>query len=214
MANHGGRFEAWISPDIDSIVTRAGTGSLIGIDIPIGFATSTGRACDAAARLLLQRRACTVFSPPVRTALSADTYAEACRINQEIRGKRISKQAFGLYPKLREVDRFVCSRVEARPSMLEVHPEVSFALWRGSPMPHGKKTAQGRNCRTALSESLWPGLIAQLRGELAHGGYGMDDLLDAIAALWSTIRYSNRTHKSLPEQPEHDELNLRMQIVG
>lgn len=81
-------------------------------------------------------------------------------------------------------------------------------------MPHGKKTAQGRSDRTALIESVWPGLIAQLRGELAQGGYGMDDLLDAIAVLWSTTRYSNRTHRSFPEEPELDELNLRMQIVG
>ena len=214
VANHAGRFDAWISADIDSILTRSGPGALIGIDMPIGFAQSTGRACDTAARALLQHRHPCVFSPPVRAALSADTYAEACRINQEVCGNKITKQAFALYRKLREVDQFVCSRLELRASILEVHPEVSFALWRGSPMPHRKKSSQGRTDRTELIEGSWPGLIERLRGELPRGGYGADDLLDALAALWSTMRFANRTHKAFPETPELDERNLRMQIVG
>ena len=144
----------------------------------------------------------------------AKTHAQACRINRKMRGKGISIQAFALYPKLREVDRFLSSHDRLRNRLFEVHPEVSFALWRGRPMLHGKKTAQGRRARMALIEKSWPGLVAQLRGDLGRGGYRSDDLLDAIAALWTTIRYASRTHKALPAQPELDELKLPMQIVG
>src|SRR5262245_13928429 len=104
VAKRAGRFEAWIAPDITSIVKRAGARSLIGIDVPIGFSRCAGRECDAAARALLRTRACTVFSPPVRSALRAKTHEDACRINRKMRGKGISIQAFHLYPKLREID--------------------------------------------------------------------------------------------------------------
>src|SRR5512138_3290785 len=63
VAKRTGRFEAWIAPDIYSVVKRGGARSLIGIDVPIGFSRSSGRACDAVARALLRTRACTVFSP-------------------------------------------------------------------------------------------------------------------------------------------------------
>jgi predicted RNase H-like nuclease len=214
VARRVDRFEAWISPDISSIVARGGVGSLIGIDVPIGFARCTSRACDAAARVVLRERASTVFSPPVRAALAASSHAEACRINREVCGKGISLQSFGLYPKLREVDEFLASHPEQRHLLLEVHPEVSFALWHGRPLQHGKKTAQGRVDRMALIEKSWPGLVAQLRVGLGRSGYGMDDLLDAIAVLWSTIRYASRTHQAFPEPPDFDDLELRMQIIG
>jgi predicted RNase H-like nuclease len=214
VANRADSFEAWISIDIESIVMRAGLPALIGIDVPIGFAQSTRRACDTEARALLRGRACTVFSPPLRAALSADTFVDACRINREIRDKGISKQTFALYPKLREVDRFVSSRIELRDALLEVHPEVSFALWSGRPMQHKKRSAQGRADRAALIEGLWPGLIEQSRAQLSQGRYAIDDLLDAIAALWSTLRYAKGRHRAFPETPELDELKLRIQIIG
>jgi predicted RNase H-like nuclease len=132
-----------------------------------------------------------------------------------MRGKGISIQSFALYPKLREVDAFLCANRPMRRRFLEVHPEVSFALWRGGrPMLHGKKSARGRRARMALIEKSWPGLAARLRNDLGRSGYRIDDLLDAIAALWSTIRFAQRTHESFPEKPELDERNLRMQIVG
>jgi predicted RNase H-like nuclease len=214
VARRADRFDAWISPDISSVVSRGGAGSLIGIDVPIGFARCTSRACDAAARVLLRERASTVFSPPTRAALAANSHAEACQINREMRGKGISLQSFGLYPKLREVDQFLASHPEQQHLLLEVHPEVSFALWHGRPMQHGKKTAQGRGDRMALIEKSWPGLVTQLRVDLGCSGYGSDDLLDAIAVLWSTIRYASRTHQAFPEHPEIDDRSLRMQIIG
>ena len=214
VAKRAGRFEAWIAPDITSVVKRAGARSLIGIDVPIGFARSTGRECDTAARALLGTRACTVFSPPVRDALAARTHQQACRINRKMRGRGISIQAFHLYPKLREVDSLLRSHRRLRHRLFEVHPEVSFALWRGRPMQHGKKSARGRRARMRLIEKTWPNLIARLRDDLGRGGYVTDDLLDAIAVLWSTIRFAQRSHESFPDKPEFDTRALPMRIVG
>src|SRR5262245_48882967 len=51
---------------------------LIAIDIPIGLPLSGARACDVVARRLLGPRRSSVFPAPVRAALRAGTYAEAC----------------------------------------------------------------------------------------------------------------------------------------
>ena len=81
-------------------------------------------------------------------------------------------------------------------------------------MQHKKRSARGRADRAALIEGLWPGLIEQSRAQLSQGRYAIDDLLDAIAALWSILRYAKGTHRAFPETPEFDELKLRMQIIG
>ena len=56
--------------------------------------------------LLGSPRAGSVFPIPVRSALSARDYEEACAINAEssVHGLRLARQAFGLFPKLRQVD--------------------------------------------------------------------------------------------------------------
>ena len=81
-------------------------------------------------------------------------------------------------------------------------------------MQHGKKSARGRRARMRLIEKTWPNLIARLRDDLGRGGYVTDDLLDAIAVLWSTIRFAQRSHASFPDNPEFDTRALPMRIVG
>src|SRR5713226_131348 len=52
---------------------------VVAIDVPIGLTDSGPRACDVAARKMLGgKRASSVFPAPVRAALAATTYAEAC----------------------------------------------------------------------------------------------------------------------------------------
>jgi predicted RNase H-like nuclease len=86
---------------------------VVGVDMPIGLldcAEEGGRECDRAARALLGLpRRKSVFSPPVRSALSSVTFLEACAANaaSSQKGIRITKQCFGLLPKLLEVDRLM-----------------------------------------------------------------------------------------------------------
>ena len=76
----------------------------LAIDIPIGL-LDCSRACDKAARKLLgQPRGTSVFAAPCRTALAATTHASANLINREKTGRGLSQQAFGIIPKIKQVD--------------------------------------------------------------------------------------------------------------
>ncbi len=189
------------------------------IDIPIGLISGAGvgRSCDAAARKVLKPlRHTSVFSPPCREALSAPTYAEACHINMRVCGKKISRQAWGIAGKMKEVDDFLQERPEARAQVRETHPEICFwALAGGTPMAHGKKGAAGEAERLALLEQAFPGarvifektLARYLRRDLAR-----DDILDALANAVTASRLKAGC-ATLPDNPPRDRSGLSMEIV-
>ena len=81
---------------------------LILIDIPIGLKTggSGERLSDLGARSILKARKSSIFPVPCREAIYAKTYKEACEVNERLTGKRISKQAWNIVPKIRDVDGF------------------------------------------------------------------------------------------------------------
>jgi predicted RNase H-like nuclease len=78
--------------------------AILGIDIPIGLLDGS-RACDKAARKLLgQPRGSSVFSAPCRASLRAANHAAATAMNLRITGKGLSQQAWGIVPKIKQVD--------------------------------------------------------------------------------------------------------------
>jgi predicted RNase H-like nuclease len=96
----------------------------VGIDIPIGL-FERPRGCDKAARKLLsQPRGSSVFRPPCRAALGAQTYAEASSINRQKAMKGLSQQGWGIAPKIKQVDDAITS--DSQRWAFEVHPEVCF----------------------------------------------------------------------------------------
>src|SRR5271156_3342724 len=121
----------------------------VGIDIPIGLLAGP-RACDKAARKLLgQPRGSSVFPAPCRPALGAQTYAEASSINRQKTTMGLSQQAWGIAPKIKQVDDAITS--DCQRWAFEVHPEVCFWVLAGErPMAHGKKTKAGVSERLDL----------------------------------------------------------------
>ena len=188
----------------------------VGVDIPIGLpviAVPGGRACDREARKLLGRkRGSSVFPPPVRAALAADSYERAVALNRASSKHDIgmSKQVYGLLPKLREVHDSLNPELQLR--IREVHPELSFAAMNdGQPMQSSKKSKAGVEERLKLLEAHFP----QVRGALernASGKVARDDILDAYAAAWSAWRMARGKAHYVPERPELDSRGLRMGI--
>lgn len=188
--------------------------SLLAIDMPIGLPEAGPRECDVLARRRLgAARGASVFAAPVRAALNARDYATALARHRRADGRGLSRQAFNILPKIREVDRLLASRPNLRRRMIEVHPESSFAQWNGgAPIPAGKKTREGRQQRSHLVDTRWPGLreaflALTLRREVAE-----DDILDAFAALWSAERYARGEALCLPERRVRDTRGLWMAI--
>lgn len=159
----------------------------LAIDIPIGL-LEVPRPCDLAARKLLgQQRGSSVFPPPCRAASAAITYADACRINSLHTGRKISRQAFGIAPKIREVDEAITPA--SQKWALEVHPEVCFwALNENRPMLNGKKSASGKAQRLSLLRTVFPEMAIHIKSR--RPGIGADDVIDAAAAAWTALRHS------------------------
>ncbi len=160
----------------------------IGIDIPIGLLNGS-RACDKAARKLLgQPRGTSVFAAPCRAALSAASHAGASSLNREKTTRGLSQQAFGIIPKIKQVDDAITP--DCQQWAFEVHPEVCFwALNQRRAMKHNKKTKEGIAERIALLRNVFPEIERHLATRLTR--VGADDLLDAAAAAWTALRLHN-----------------------
>ena len=101
---------------------------VIVVDIPIGLLddrTPGGRECDKEARKLLGPRRNSVFTPPHRSILNAHTY-------EDVRTKGLSQQAFGILPKVRDVDEVITPGLQNR--IHESHPELAFLHMASRPM--------------------------------------------------------------------------------
>lgn len=202
-----------IFEDLPALLSFLPGSAVLAIDIPIGLPASGPRACDLEARRLLGPRASSVFPSPIRSVLRSATYEDACATREAVDGKRMSKQAFAILPKIREVDA-VLRQPGLRCVVRECHPEVSFAQWAGAPLRHPKKKLPGRAERAALIDASWPGERARLGAGLPRGRFATDDLHDAFAALWTAGRIRAGRALELPATVELDEHGLRMEIVA
>ncbi len=200
---------ASIIPDIRAALDTGA--NYIAVDMPIGFPADSARSCEAEARRFIGPRRSSVFPVPCRQAVMTDDYRKACEINARVLGAKFSKQAFMLFPRMREIDAVITPALQSR--VFEVHPEVAFcAMNKGRPLQHGKKTADGARLRRAL---LTAGGFPL--GRLQHPPWKKsqaadDDILDACACCWSARRIAADNHLTFPAIPEFDARGLRMQI--
>lgn len=178
---------------------------VVGIDMPIGLPDGSSRAADRAARSFVSPRGSSVFPTLPRPLVALGDYHEANQRSRALFGKGISKQAFMLRRHLVELDELMTPELEDR--LVEVHPECSFRLLAGHPLP-SKHTTEGVRIRTALAERLVGELPPVPRGARVH------DLLDAIAVLFTAERFGRGEHLTLPAGPvERDGRGLQMRIV-
>lgn len=189
----------------------------LAVDIPIGLLDAPqpgGRDCDRLARARLGRRRASVFTPPVRAALEARSYHEA----QQRNGMGLSRQAFNLLPRIREVDRRMTPRLQRW--FFEAHPELAFARLAGHPLRHGKKSPSGQRERLRLLArhyGLSPRMLRALHTRrLRAQGVALDDILDALALVLSAWHAVHGTACRLPDSSPlmpRDRRGLRMQIL-
>jgi len=183
--------------DLVLLAEQDGPLAVIGLDMPIGLPVRGVRQADVLARAAVGRLSSSVFPTPIRAALTAATHAEAVARSIEHTGKGLSVQSYGLRHRILEVDAFVRSGSH---TVIEVHPEVSFATMAGRPLDSRKSTWTGIEERRRLLKEQGIEIPAQLgvAGEMA----GVDDVLDAAAAAWSAARFEAGTAKPHPELPE------------
>ena len=190
---------------------------LILIDIPIGLKTGGGeRLSDLGARSILKARKSSIFPVPCREAIYAETYEKACEVNERLTGKRISKQAWNIVPKIRDVDSFLVENNNFREKVREVGPEICFQSFTGFPMKFPKKKVEGflerkealGNVCTFADEVVEYALSKYRRKDLAK-----DDILDALAAALTAKMGSMYGFTYVPHEPETDSKGLKIQMV-
>lgn len=181
----------------------------IAVDMPIGLLDEHrkgGRVCDQAARKAISPRHSSVFSAPPRPALYAETYDEA-------RPYGLSKQAFNICKKIREIDDLLTPELQER--VFEAHPELAFTRLAGHPMTHNKKGSPGRAERIAALTRVFPhaqawlAAIPFLRKQVAR-----DDAIDALALAHVAFTKHHGQALCLPEEPTRDSKGLAMVIWG
>lgn len=243
------RFRIWRT-FADLLASLAGERAVIAVDIPIGLPSGRphddgGRLADRAARAFLGgHRGSSVFSAPCRPTLDAADYAAAGAAELTARGRKLSKQAFGILPKIREVDRAVSPGHQLPlapmgPSdgviVREVHPEIAFALLSGDGeagrgLASSKRTKEGEAARLALLRPYVPDLevgrvraevIAAFREEVQAGTVARrevvsrDDIVDALVCLVAAQRIAAGHARTLPGgEPQLDARGLRMEVLG
>lgn len=192
---------------------------IILIDIPIGLRDkgSKQRLCDIEARGILgSPRASSVFTPPARGALLAETREEASKINYSLTGRRIGAQMWGIVPKIREVDQFLGVTPSAKNKVREIHPEVLFwALNRHTAMKYRKKGLEGFLERLQVLRMYFPDcdeLVIQALTEFQRNVLEKDDILDALAAAVTGL-VGNKDLITVPKDPEKDAVGLSMEMV-
>jgi predicted RNase H-like nuclease len=211
------RFEFGVSEDIDRLLSTARPQVPILIDMPIGLTSGDPpvRACDMLARRALGRRGVSVFPAPCRAALECQDYGQASRVNHSHTGRKLSRQTWGLMPRIRELDRLLARQPGARDRLMEAHPEL--CLWGfagGTPMRHNKKTGPGFEERLAALREVWP--VAPAAIAAACCAYpatrvARDDVVDALTlALAASLQAWSLA--TLPERPEMDAAGLPMRI--
>ena len=194
----------------------------VAIDMPIGLpdvATPGGRDSDRRARAVLGARQSSVFAVPARATIACTDYRDACDTNLKHSepARKIAKQMFYLFPKIREIDAAMSPEMQNR--IVECHPEVAFWALNGQAALNEPKKRK--------SSPYPPGL--KLRRKLLRGaGYttkllngpdclrrhaAPDDLLDACATAWTANRVATGLVERFPDDPPRDGRGLRMEIV-
>jgi predicted RNase H-like nuclease len=186
---------------------------VLAVDMPIGLLDRPlpgGRACDREARKLLGRpRASSVFTPPTRPGLAALAYSDVSRVN----GAGMSKEAFNILPKIRDVDEAIAASDQER--VFEAHPELAFTALAGAPIRHNKKTAEGRRARVRLLRRIFGRAFQDpVRLRLEHGAaqVALDDVVDAYVLAHVAARIRRGSAARLPVAPLRDRRGLRMEI--
>jgi predicted RNase H-like nuclease len=177
---------------------QAGAVDTIGIDIPIGLVDGPKRTADVAARTYVGPRRSSVFPAPHPDVVHLTEYHE---VNELLRSRgqaAVSRQAFGLYARIREA-----AELAADPRLLEVFPEASFRAMGEAIVASSKKTWNGAADRVARLAAASPPIV--LPPDLGDAGdVAADDVFDAAAVAWSALRCATGQAFALGDPDERD----------
>lgn len=225
VRRHGQDISALVADSFAALIDTVPGDTVVAVDMPIGLPDFThrgGRGPEVLVRRVLGERQSSVFSIPSRAAVyAADeeftsierwyaAHREASRVARETSDppRGVSIQAFGIFSRIREVDRLLTARPELRGRIIESHPEAAF--WR---LNGGKAMALPKKIKGAVN----PAGMEERKVLLARCGHdrafldlapprggGEDDFLDAAAVMLVAARFARGEAVSFPDPPGID----------
>lgn len=222
QVGHPASAKVVVAPTLAAIADASEQPAVIAVDTPIGLPERTegsGRIPEQIVRPLLGQRQSSVFAIPSRQAVYAAEYGEACRIALATSDppRKVSRQGFGIFPKIREIDALLRTRPDLVDKVFEVHPELAFwALNGGRALDQPKKVKSvrfepGMRLRRALLSRS--GLLPEaLIGSPPPRGAAADDLLDALAGLTVALDLATGGGQPFPDPPGRDAHGLPVAI--
>ena len=197
--------------------------SAVFIDMPMGLPEAPSvqmpwRACDCEARKILSSKRNTVFLIPGRSSVEASDYKTACLRHKKRTGKGFPKQAWGLFERVLEVDRFLRCGKGFQRKIFESHPEVClWSLNGGRVVEPSKKCGAGQSERVSIlsqfakdAASFYSRQKKCAKREYIRGG----DVLDAmVLALSAEVSFLGSRFGQVPEKPPRDRYGIPMRIV-
>ena len=199
---------------------------VLAVDMPVGLVSEGRRQVDGMARKLLGRKSSSVFRPPERMLLEyaslnnhlgdsregtyADSYGIVNDWSKKFLGHGISRQAFAIFPKIAELDRYMTE--ERDPRVHESHPELIFRLMNGEAVIEDKKSSEeGAAARSALLRQYMDVDAGDIDIQKTPGAdAALDDLHDALALLWTAARINSGDAERIPEVVDFDPVGLDM----
>lgn len=202
--------------------------AIVAVDMPIGLPDRIGpggRGPERLVRPLLGMRQSSVFSIPSRAAVHAgdglderDAYTAACAaaLATSEPPKKVSKQGFHLFSKIRELDRLLTPELATR--VVESHPEVAFTVLNGGLHMALPKKVKNRPNPPGLEERrdllAAHGLPRTLTAARPPRGAGPDDLIDACVLALVAGRIARGEAVSFPAVPARDGRGLPIAITA
>jgi predicted RNase H-like nuclease len=215
------RAEIEVFKTFEEILRAARHPVRVAVDMPMGLPDRVGRGGrgpEVVLRPLLGGRQSSVFSVPSRKAVYASDYSAACALALATSdpARKVSKQAFHLFPKIKEIDALLRDDKALVSRVFECHPEGSFRMMRGGALEHPKKV-KSRPYAPGLAERRQllsaQGYAAAFLAAEPPAGAADDDLLDGCAAAWTAARIASGEAKCFPQgEPERDAFGLPMAI--
>jgi predicted RNase H-like nuclease len=207
--------------------------AVIAVDMPIGlpdFTAKGGRGPENLVRRVLGERQSSVFSIPSRAAVHAvdepfttlerwyETHREASRVARATSDppRGVSIQAFGIFPKIRELDQLLIDRPALRTRVIESHPEAAFWRLNGQVAMTLPKKLKSRINTSGMAERrallARCGIAQAFLDQSTPRGAGEDDFLDAAAVMLVARRFADGEAVSFPDPPGRDGHGLPISI--
>lgn len=229
----GAALEAAVFGRLADLVDALEPRAVIAVDMPIGLPERVahgGRGPERLVREKLGARQSSVFSIPSRAAVFAEDaafttvdawYAAHRRASAVARAtseppRAISIQAFGIFPKIRELDALLRARSGLGERVIESHPEAAFWRLNGEramqtpKKVRGKVNPQGMEERKALLAAC--GIDRAFLDAAPPRGAGADDYLDAAAMMLVAGRHAAGKALPFPDPPGRDGHGLPVAI--